>query len=157
MIHLIRKDIKDIYRCATDSTNPTKIEQPLGEDNPENMAAITKVTHSLAACSQTFPSSLRLFYPPQPSYPPLTGRRTVGEAAGKADAKSSYESPPSSLTTSLSALYLIDTCSLVNPGLPPGIAPHGSVTNVSDIHTSNQSSRRTHILTTAALPHLFPH
>jgi len=70
----------------------------------------------------------RLFPVLPPSFPPFAGRGTAGEAAGREDAKSSHDPRPS--PSSLSALYLIDTCSLVNPGLPPGIAPHGSVANV---------------------------
>lgn len=42
---------------------------------------------------------------------------------------------PPQHSPSLPGLYLIDTCSLVNPGLPPGIAPHGLVTNLIHKHT----------------------
>lgn len=53
----------------------------------------------------------------------------------KADAKSSYEAP----LLSLPALYLIDTCSLVNPGAPPGTVPHGPATNTDPAVTSHTS------------------
>lgn len=125
------------------------------------MATIKKVTPSLAAFSPKHFPLLSVFFLP-PSFPPFTGRRTLEEAAGKADAKSSYDprplpSPPSHLLPSLSALYLIDTCSLVNPGLPPGTIPHGSVTNVRAKHAARiQSSHHTHIIggTSSLIPQL---
>lgn len=89
-------------------------QQPVGEDDPKNTAAILKVTHSLLPVPQ-YPPRLVPFLPS--SFPPSTGKGTVGEAAGKADAKSSYD-PPRSLP-SLPPPPSLPLCSVANRHLLP--------------------------------------
>lgn len=69
------------------------------------MATIKKVAPSLAASSKTFFSFLHLFSFSTSPIPSVYWQGTAGEAAGKADAKSSYDPRPSPSLPSTSSLH----------------------------------------------------